>query len=583
MPRNQYVTIRESTAATWTSVNPILARGELGYETDTGKFKVGNGTSTWSSLSYGGLSSFQNTSVIQNFGDGSDGNLTLTTANYTGGPITAGVLTRDAYFNNLTISGSGSLNTNSYRLFVAGTLDVSAASTGAINNNGINGFNNLGTGGQQTTTPTNGSVGAGLHGGNSGGGTTANIGTFGTNAALSTNPGNGGSGASGGALAGAGFNTTKATWLTRMSPSGGTAWSTVDNYIYPSGIAAINIANTVDSLGNIYCAGWGQDSTGLQHGIVRKSSNAGVSWTTVDDYNYVAGQVTQIHGIGADLAGNIYSLIWGFTTSSLSHWIVRKSADHGATWTTVDDYLYPSSTNIAQPAGFTVDLLGNIFVCGQARDASNVTRWIVRKSPDNGATWSTVDDYVLSSVSGQTAAAVMMAVDSAGNLYAVGSASQPGPLKSWITRQSTDYGATWTTVDSYLYPGTSASSAASGICKDSLGNMYVTGFGRDDANNAFNYHWITRQSTDNGVTWTTVDDYLSAPASDNSVAMNASSATADALGNIYVVGQSQDIGGYFRWLCRKSSNAGVSWTNVDNFLNGSSTIKNRPMILPGCP
>jgi hypothetical protein len=43
---------RRGTAAQWTSANPILAAGEIGYETDTGKFKIGNGSSTWSALNY---------------------------------------------------------------------------------------------------------------------------------------------------------------------------------------------------------------------------------------------------------------------------------------------------------------------------------------------------------------------------------------------------------------------------------------------------------------------------------------------------------------------------------------------------
>ena len=47
------IQVRRGVAADWTSVNPILAAGEMGYETDTNKFKFGNGTSAWSSLSYG--------------------------------------------------------------------------------------------------------------------------------------------------------------------------------------------------------------------------------------------------------------------------------------------------------------------------------------------------------------------------------------------------------------------------------------------------------------------------------------------------------------------------------------------------
>ena len=43
---------RRGTAAQWTGANPTLAAGEIGYETDTGKFKIGNGSSTWSALNY---------------------------------------------------------------------------------------------------------------------------------------------------------------------------------------------------------------------------------------------------------------------------------------------------------------------------------------------------------------------------------------------------------------------------------------------------------------------------------------------------------------------------------------------------
>lgn len=41
---------RRGTAAEWAAVNPILAAGEIGIETDTGVVKVGNGTSTWANL-----------------------------------------------------------------------------------------------------------------------------------------------------------------------------------------------------------------------------------------------------------------------------------------------------------------------------------------------------------------------------------------------------------------------------------------------------------------------------------------------------------------------------------------------------
>ena len=43
---------RRDTAANWSSANPLLAQGEVGYEYDTGRFKVGNGTTSWTSLTY---------------------------------------------------------------------------------------------------------------------------------------------------------------------------------------------------------------------------------------------------------------------------------------------------------------------------------------------------------------------------------------------------------------------------------------------------------------------------------------------------------------------------------------------------
>jgi len=46
------IQIRRDTAANWTSTDPTLAQGEMGYETDTGKFKFGDGSTAWTSLSY---------------------------------------------------------------------------------------------------------------------------------------------------------------------------------------------------------------------------------------------------------------------------------------------------------------------------------------------------------------------------------------------------------------------------------------------------------------------------------------------------------------------------------------------------
>ena len=48
------IQLRRGLASEWESENPTLAEGEVGFETDTGQFKIGNGTDPWNDLSYGG-------------------------------------------------------------------------------------------------------------------------------------------------------------------------------------------------------------------------------------------------------------------------------------------------------------------------------------------------------------------------------------------------------------------------------------------------------------------------------------------------------------------------------------------------
>ena len=59
---------RRGTAAQWTAANPTLAAGEIGFETDTSKFKMGNGSSAWTALTY-----FANATELAAIVDGAPG------------------------------------------------------------------------------------------------------------------------------------------------------------------------------------------------------------------------------------------------------------------------------------------------------------------------------------------------------------------------------------------------------------------------------------------------------------------------------------------------------------------------------
>jgi len=86
-----YITIklRRGTAAQWTAQNPVLAEGEVGLETDTRKFKAGDGTTAWTGLQYyggsgGGASTFITLSDVPQSYTGQGGKLVRVKADASG-------------------------------------------------------------------------------------------------------------------------------------------------------------------------------------------------------------------------------------------------------------------------------------------------------------------------------------------------------------------------------------------------------------------------------------------------------------------------------------------------------------------
>ena len=55
MGRNTKIQLRRGSATDWKNIDPVLAEGEIGYEIDTGRFKIGKeGGNQWSMLPYAG-------------------------------------------------------------------------------------------------------------------------------------------------------------------------------------------------------------------------------------------------------------------------------------------------------------------------------------------------------------------------------------------------------------------------------------------------------------------------------------------------------------------------------------------------
>jgi hypothetical protein len=122
------IQLRRDTAANWTSANPTLASGELGFETDTGKFKIGNAAGTaWTSLSYAAATAYSD--------------LTGTPAAYTLPTATTSVLGGvKVDGTSITISGGVISATYSYSLPVASVSTLGGVKLGSGVSVDANGF-----------------------------------------------------------------------------------------------------------------------------------------------------------------------------------------------------------------------------------------------------------------------------------------------------------------------------------------------------------------------------------------------------------------------------------------------------------
>ena len=88
------IQMRRDTAANWASANPTLAAGEIGFETDQNKFKIGDGSTAYNSQPYAGGGQFYSANTVT--GDGIAG---------VGSPVN---LDADGYSTSVFTTSAGS-------------------------------------------------------------------------------------------------------------------------------------------------------------------------------------------------------------------------------------------------------------------------------------------------------------------------------------------------------------------------------------------------------------------------------------------------------------------------------------------
>jgi len=205
------------------------------------------------------------------------------------------------------------------------------------------------------------------------------------------------------------------TWTIRKGVTG-TSFSTVDAlpHSYPMAIFAhptaglFAVGRKTVVINNKASGVW----------LVRRSTDGGVTWSDSDTFQISSGNGARASGIGTDEDGNLYVVGYGTTTSRgnhVYHWLVRKSTDNGNSWSTADDfqqggsyYPYPEARRFAMTPN------GDLYVAGNIRDVQGIAHWIVRKNPRGRGTWATIDDYQYAA--GVATEPHSMAADGSGNL-----------------------------------------------------------------------------------------------------------------------------------------------------------------------
>jgi hypothetical protein len=263
-----------------------------------------------------------------------------------------------------------------------------------------------------------------------------------------------------------------------QSLDSGPTWTEIDPWAGQSG-TFLSLDVAAGNNGSIYLCGY---LYGGGKWIVRRGdrTHGGINWTTVD--SFAGTQAESICVRPPTLAGQPDEVLVSGFAGGL--WTIRRSADGGATWATVDSYSTGFSN--AGYSGVAAGLEGSIYTV--ARNAKSVTvtnwtvvrkklvatvtttteyGWLVRKSANDGASWANVG-YFANGWPGNGP----ITVDNFGRVFVAGF-NNTTP-RTWLVRGSEDGGVTWVTTDSFLPPGTT-SAQAQAIASDALGNVCVVG------------------------------------------------------------------------------------------------------------
>nr|WP_295900580.1 sialidase family protein [uncultured Bdellovibrio sp.] len=194
--------------------------------------------------------------------------------------------------------------------------------------------------------------------------------------------------------------------------------------------------------GKILATAVGSDNMGERWATYR-SSDDGVTWSRVDHFMgfHYNGES---HPLAMAVKGSTI-FVCGYSyrydqepTDPNSGWFVRKSTDEGTTWSTSDAWWENAGSDHVCYDIAVSPATGFIYAVGYADTATGMS-WIVRESQNDGATWQTI--YQSAGISGWDISAYQIDISPSGDLFVMGKSGSPANM---YFLKGTFSGGTWT-------------------------------------------------------------------------------------------------------------------------------------------
>jgi uncharacterized delta-60 repeat protein len=304
----------------------------------------------------------------------------------------------------------------------------------------------------------------------------------------------------------------------KYSSSGETLW--VQRYNGGGWDSATELV--LDAAGNVYVTGHSSGSGGFDYVTIKYSSAGAQEW--VANYDG-AGSDDWPTALAVDAVGNVYVTGWSFGDGTfIDYATVKYSASGIEQW--ARRYNGPGNTKDRAWA-LAVDASGNVYVTGDSGEGSqNLSDYVTVKYNSSGmqqwaVNYNNLYDY-----------ATDVALDPAGNVYVTGYSHGFGTSYDYATVSYSPIGLPrWVA----RFHGGLADDYAYDLTTDASGNVYVTG--ETVSSGTGSEYGTIKYNVEGTEQWVARYNGPVAFASDR-----ANAVAVDALGNVYVTGESEGSG-----------------------------------------